>query len=116
MAGSYSEAGGWLSVRERERGDQRDGRGVNTLLTDPQQPLAEGSGRRVRERQTGEEWGEEDMEVEEKGRRLFFREKDCSAWAKWTGRGRGVVDKVVSMVTDIILSAGAGGGQPSAPL
>lgn len=48
---------------------------------------------------------EEEGEEEEKARRLFLREKDCSAWAKCIGRGSGVLDSVVSMVTDIMLEA-----------
>lgn len=34
----------------------------------------------------------------------FLREKDCSAWEKWTGMGRDILDSVVSTVTGIVWS------------
>lgn len=42
------------------------------------------------------------MDDEEKGRRRFLREKDCSALEKWVGRGRDTLDTVVSTATDIV--------------
>lgn len=61
-----------------------------------------GSGGRECESRAGEEQDELDVEDEEKGRRRFLREKDCSACEKWVGRGRGTLDTVVSTATDIV--------------
>ena len=62
-----------------------------------------GSGGRECERWAGEEKDELDVDDEENGgRRRFLREKDCSAWEKWVGRGRGTLDTVVSTATDIV--------------
>ena len=60
-------------------------------------PVTEGGDE---ERREGEKRADE--ENEEKGNFLFFREKDCWAWEKWAGMGRGVVATLVSMVTDMM--------------
>lgn len=61
-----------------------------------------GRGGKERDRRVGEAKVEE--EDAEKGNLRFFREKDCWAWEKWTGMGRGVVATLGSMVTDIMLA------------
>jgi len=62
-----------------------------------------GSGGRECESRAGEEQEEFDTDDEENGSRRFLREKDCSAWEKWVGRGRGPLGTVVSTATDIVL-------------
>lgn len=90
-------------MRERERGVQGDGGRVrwgNTLLTRGH-PLDGGRGGREYEEWAGGERDKVDVEEEEKGRRRLLSEKDCSAWVKWAGRGRGVVATGASTATDM---------------
>lgn len=61
-----------------------------------------GSGGRECECRAGEEHDECDVEDEESGIRRFLREKDCSAWEKWVGRGRDILDTAASTATDIV--------------
>lgn len=44
------------------------------------------------------------MDDREKGACRFLREKDCSAWEKWVGRGRDALDTVVFTTTGIVLA------------
>lgn len=101
MLGSYSESGGRDSLRERDRGVQGDRCWGNIRLSGGP-PLDGGSGGRECDSRAGEEKDASDVEEEEKGRRRFLREKDCSAWEKWVGRGSGTLDTVVSTVTDMV--------------
>lgn len=85
-------------MREWERGDQGDGGRWGKTRLRGGQPLDGGRGGSECEIWAG---GERDEADEEKGRRRFLREKDCSALEKWVGRGRGVVATLVSKYTDM---------------
>lgn len=61
-----------------------------------------GRGGREWDRRAGGERDDVEVEDEENGSRRFLREKDCSAWEKWAGSGRGVVAILVSVNTDMM--------------
>lgn len=88
-------------VRELDRGVQGDGCCANILLTEGH-PLDGVSGAKECESRVGEEKDELDVDDEDKGTRRFLREKDCSAWEKWVGRGRDTLHTGVSTATDIV--------------
>ncbi len=101
MLGSYTEFEGGDLLREQDRGVHGDLCWGNILLKGGH-PFDGGNGGRECDTRVGEEWDELDVDDEDKGRRRFFREKDCSAWEKWVGRGRATLDTVVSTATDIV--------------
>lgn len=88
-------------VRELDRGVQGDGCCANILLTEGH-PLDGVIGAKECESRVGEEKDELDVDDEDKGTRRFLREKDCSAWEKWVGRGRDTLHTGVSTATDIV--------------
>lgn len=85
-------------MRDQDRGVQGDGRWEKILLREGH-PLDGGCGGRECETRAGEEKDGQDVDDEDTGTRRFLREKDCSAWEKWVGRGSGRRDAVV---TDIV--------------
>lgn len=97
MLGSYTEFGGGDLTREKDRGFQWEASWGNILLSEGH-PLDGGCGGKESESLAGEEHVELDVDDVEIGARRFLREKDCSAWEKWIGTGRGLLDTVVSTV------------------
>lgn len=99
--GLYTEREGGDSISERDRGVHGVGQWWNTRLSGGH-PLDGGRG--------GKEWdngcgGDREEDKEEKGGLRFFIEKDCWAWEKWVGRGRGV------LTTDVWWGADIGNAQ-----
>lgn len=99
--GSYTEFGGGEFAREKDRGVQGDGCWGNILLSGGH-PLDGGCGGKESESLAGEENVELDVDDVDTGTHRFLREKGCSAWEKWIGTGRGILDAMVSTITGMI--------------